>query len=80
MPDYWVVDADAEAFDVWRPGDDRSTLIDETLAWHPAGAPEPLVFSVREFFAGVADEDRLRAPAARQVRAPRFRRTSQRGD
>jgi len=57
VPDYWVVDSDAEAFEVWRPGDDRSTLIDEALTWHPAGAPEPLVFSVRDFFAGVADED-----------------------
>lgn len=57
VPDYWVVDCDAEAFGVWRPGDERSTLIDETLVWHPAGAPEPLVFSVREFVAGVADED-----------------------
>jgi Uma2 family endonuclease len=56
VPDYWVVDGDAEAFEVWHPRDERAALIDDTLSWHPAGASEAFVLDIRRFFAGVADE------------------------
>jgi Uma2 family endonuclease len=55
VPEYWIVDGDAEAFEVWRPGESRPAVQDELLTWHPVGAPEPFVLDVREFFAEVAD-------------------------
>ena len=54
VPDYWVVDGDAETFEVWRPDDARPVVQDEQLTWQPAGAPEPFVLDVRAFFAEVA--------------------------
>ena len=57
VPEYWVVDGEAEAFEVWQPGDDRPALIDDRLVWQPEGAPEPFELDVRAFFASVADED-----------------------
>ena len=57
VPEYWVVDADAEAFEVWRPRDRRGELLDEQLVWRPAGSPEAFTLDVRDFFASVADED-----------------------
>jgi Uma2 family endonuclease len=56
VPDYWVVDGAAEAFEVWHPRDERAALIDDRLIWHPDGSREPFVLDVREFFASVADE------------------------
>lgn len=56
VPEYWVVDGDGETFEVWRPDDERPAVLDERLEWHPAGANEPFVLSVREFFAEVSDE------------------------
>ncbi|MGH9201426.1 MAG: Uma2 family endonuclease [Vicinamibacterales bacterium] len=56
VPEYWVVDGDAEAFEVWRPGESRPAVQDERLTWQPAGAPEPFVLDVREFYGEVADE------------------------
>jgi Uma2 family endonuclease len=57
VPEYWVVDGDAEAFEVWRPNDERAALIDDTLVWHPDGASEPLMVDVKRFFAEVADDE-----------------------
>ena len=56
MPEYWIVDGDAEAFEVWHPDDARPAIQDEHLTWQPAGAPEPFSLDVREFFVEVADE------------------------
>ena len=56
VPESWVVDGEAEAFEVWHPGDARASLIDDLLVWHPDGAPEPFRLDVRAFFASVADE------------------------
>ena len=56
VPDYWVVDGDAETFEVWRPDEPRPAIQDEQLSWHPAGASEPFLLDVREFFVEVADE------------------------
>jgi len=54
--DYWVVDGDAEAFEIWHPDDDRAVLIDDRLTWQPEGAPATFELDVRDFFAAVADE------------------------
>ena len=56
VPEYWIVDGDAEAFEIWRPDEARPAVQDERLTWQPAGAREPFVLDVREFFAEVADE------------------------
>jgi Uma2 family endonuclease len=57
MPEYWVVDGEAQAFEVWHPGDDRAALIDDRLVWRPTAAPESFELDVRAFFASIADED-----------------------
>ena len=50
VPEYWVVDLDARVVERTRPGDDRVELCEQALAWHPAGAPEPLVVDLVELF------------------------------
>lgn len=62
VPDYWVVDGDAEAFEVWHPADDRAMLADDKVIWHPDGAPVPFELDLREFFAAVADESEQSDP------------------
>jgi Uma2 family endonuclease len=57
VPEYWVVDGEAEAFEVWRPGDDRAALIDDHLVWQPRETVPAFELDVRSFFASVADED-----------------------
>src|SRR2546430_1411509 len=41
VPEYWVVDGFARAFEIWHPGDERAALADDRLTWHPQGAPAP---------------------------------------
>lgn len=55
VPEYWIIDSNAEAFEVWRPGDERATLVDDVLTWHPPGCQEPFTLDVRAFFADLAD-------------------------
>jgi Uma2 family endonuclease len=59
VPEYWIIDGDAEVFDVWHPDDERPALIDDRLVWTPAGAPVPFELDVREFFASVRDDGPL---------------------
>ncbi len=56
VPDYWVVDGSAEAIEVWRPGDDRPTLVDDILTWQPTGCNDPFILDVKRFFAEQADD------------------------
>jgi len=56
---YWIMDADAEAFEIWHPEDERPALIDERLVWIPSGASEVFELDVREFFASAKDEGPL---------------------
>lgn len=56
VPEYWVVDGNAEAIEVWRPGDERAELIDGVLTWRPAGCSEPFRLDVKAFFADQADD------------------------
>ena len=55
VPTYWIIDGDAEAFEAWRPDDERPALIDDTLMWQPTGGAEAFRLDVREFFASVKD-------------------------
>lgn len=43
VPQYVVVDPEARAAEVWTPGATFPQLEREALAWHPAGATQPLV-------------------------------------
>lgn len=56
VPAYWVVDGDAEAFEVWHPGDRRGELLDEQLVWRPEASREAFTLDVRDFFVTIADE------------------------
>jgi Uma2 family endonuclease len=58
VSDYWIVDGDAEAFEVWHPADERPAIVDERLVWIPTGVTAPFELDVREFFASVADGER----------------------
>lgn len=55
VPEYWVVDVDAEVFEVSRPSDPRVELYGRELRWHPPGAAEPLVIDVPAYFARLYD-------------------------
>lgn len=55
VPEYWVLDGEAEAFEIWHPADERAALIDDRLIWSPDGASTPFELDVREFFASAED-------------------------
>ena len=54
-PEYWIADGDALVFEIWKPDDERPAVVDDTIAWMPVGASEPLRFDVAAFFASVED-------------------------
>ena len=56
VPEYWVIDGDAEAFEIWHPGDERAVLVDDRIVWLPEGTTTPFELDVRGFFASVADD------------------------
>jgi Uma2 family endonuclease len=58
IPEYWIVDLDARLIERWRPQDLRPEILDETLEWHPPGAPSPLVIGLPQLFAEI-DGDQL---------------------
>jgi Uma2 family endonuclease len=55
VPEYWVVDGDAEAFEIWHPGDERAALVDDRIVWLPQ-ATTAFELDIRAFFASVADD------------------------
>lgn len=55
VPEFWIVDPDAEVFEVWGLQNDRPGVFDDRLAWLPNGAGEAFELDVRAFFASVAD-------------------------
>ncbi len=58
VPEYWVVDADARAFERWRPRDTSPEILRHTLSWRPTGSTAPLELDLPRFFAKVCDGDR----------------------
>jgi Uma2 family endonuclease len=56
VPEYWVVDGNSEAIEVWRPGDERAMLIDGMLTWRPAGSSEAFSLNVNAFLADQSDD------------------------
>lgn len=39
VPEYWILDGDAETFEVWHPDDERALLAADRLTWSPDGCP-----------------------------------------
>jgi Uma2 family endonuclease len=56
VPEYWIVDADAEIIERWRPGEERPEVLADRIAWQPDPAHPPLVIDLPEFFATVRGE------------------------
>jgi Uma2 family endonuclease len=55
VPEYWIVDGDAEAFEIWHPSDERAALVDDRLVWSPDAATSAFELDIPSFFAAVAD-------------------------
>jgi Uma2 family endonuclease len=53
VPEYWIVDLDARAFERWRPQDQRPELLNETLVWQPVETVPPLTIDLVKYFADV---------------------------
>lgn len=51
VAEFWVVDADAQVVERWRPGDERPEVLDEELVWQPAPGVAPLVVDLPDMFA-----------------------------
>lgn len=56
VPEYWIVDQDAQALEHWQPADERPEILDSEIRWHPVGAPAPLVIALPELFRSVLDD------------------------
>jgi len=50
VPVYWLVDADAQAVEVWTPEARSPALERERLTWEPEGARQPFVLELGELF------------------------------
>ena len=47
----------SQTIERWTPDDERPSLLAEQLVWHPAGASEPFVLDIVQFFKDVTAED-----------------------
>jgi len=51
IPEYWIVDADAELVERWRPDEGHPEIFRETLAWQPKDGTPALEIDLRGIFA-----------------------------
>jgi len=51
VPDYWIVDVDAQCVERWRPDDERPEILAQQLVWQPKAEIEPLVLDLPSLFA-----------------------------
>ena len=61
IPEYWIIDGDAEAFEIWHPNDERAALIDDRIVWQPSGLTVAFELDVKQFFADIASDSPLPA-------------------
>jgi Uma2 family endonuclease len=57
VPEYWIVDQDAQVVERWQPEDERPEVLIEGIIWQPAGPPEPLSIDLPALFRSVLDDD-----------------------
>lgn len=50
VPEYWIVDGDAEVVERWRPDDDRPEILADALIWHPRADVAPLTIDLPAYF------------------------------
>ena len=55
VSEFWVVDLDARVIERSTPDNIRPEILDEKLEWMPAGATEPFVIDLVDYFASVLD-------------------------
>ena len=48
--EYWIVNLDSRAIERWTPERARPEIHRDRIEWHPAGAAEPLVIELEEYF------------------------------
>ena len=56
MPDYWIVNPNAQVFERWRPGDAQVELLSERVTWRPAGADEGMEIDLAAYWREVFGE------------------------
>jgi Uma2 family endonuclease len=56
VPEYWILDQDAQVVERWRPLDERPEVLDADLRWHPVPAIEPLTIDLATLFRSVLDD------------------------
>ena len=59
IPEYWIIDGDAEAFEIWHPNDERAALVDDRIVWQPSGSLVAFELDVKGFFADIASDSPL---------------------
>jgi Uma2 family endonuclease len=50
VPEYWIVDVDAQVFERWRPGSAEPDILTETVTWQPDRLVPPLVIDLADYF------------------------------
>ena len=50
VPEYWIVDVDAQMVERWRPADSFPEVMHDRLEWRPTGSTEPLRLDLLAFF------------------------------
>jgi len=50
VEEYWAIDPDARNVLRWRGRSEPGEILSERVAWQPAGAGEPFVLTLDEFF------------------------------
>lgn len=53
VPEYWVIDVDAELVERWQPGDERPEILRDRIEWHPDGSSFAFVLELADYFARV---------------------------
>lgn len=51
VPEYWIVDVDAQCVERWRPDDERPAILAGQLVWQPHEEIAPLVLDLPASFA-----------------------------
>jgi Uma2 family endonuclease len=56
VPEYWIVDQEAQMVERWRPSDDRPEVLENELRWQPMATAPPLTIDLVSLFRGVLDD------------------------